>query len=182
MSAGEVRPWREFWVLIALGFAQLCLTGMFQAIAPYAYLSSLAGQDAEVAQELLKLQEMSQSASTMDLSPEQLEERAKVLAPLFERVPWTTLGFLASLLIYPFLGRLAGRYLRRPESAGLLILLSAGMGQNPATIPMSLQYTGMGQIALPLGLVAVMVVFQFAGLAAGIFSAYEAQDPMEKKG
>lgn len=161
---------------MVLGFAQLCLAGMFQTIVPYAYLSSVARTDSAVAEALTKLQALGESSATLDLSAQQMEERVQLMAPLFEKVPWGSLGFLASLPIYLFLGRMAGRYLRRPEASGLLILLSAGMGQNPATIPMSLQYTGMGQIALPLPLVIVMVLFQFAALAAGIFSVPEVRE------
>lgn len=155
---------------MALGFVQLCLTGLFQTLVPYAYLSSIARNDSQVAADLQKLQALGESSDALDLSPQELEIRGKVMAPLFERVPWASLGFLASLLLYPFLGRMAGRYLSKPESSGLLILLSAGMGQNPATIPMSLQYSGMGQIALPLPTVIGMVLFQFVALAVGILS------------
>lgn len=166
----EVRPWRDFWVLMTLGFAQLCLTGLFQTLVPYAYLTSAAQSDAQIADSMKKLQALSEASPGLELSPSEVEARGKLLAPMFERVPWTGLGFFASLVIYPFLGRMAGRYLSRPESSGLLILLSAGMGQNPATIPMSLQYSGMGQIALPLPVVIAMVLFQFGLLAAGILS------------
>lgn len=179
MSVRQVRPWREFWVLMTLGFAQLCLTGLFQTIVPYAYLTSVAREDAQVAEQLKNLQSAGE-ASSLDITPEGVDERARLLGPLFEKVPWTGLGFLASLVIYPFLGRMAGRYLARPESSGILILLSAGMGQNPATIPMSLQYAGVGQIALPLPVVIGMVCFQFAVLAAGILSVPESHTSQER--
>lgn len=172
----QPRPFRDFWVLMTLGFAQLCLTGMFQTVVPYAYLTSAAQSDTQVADGLKKLQEMGEASPGLDLSLSEMEARGKVLAPLFERVPWAGLGFFASLVIYPFLGRMAGRYLSRPESAGLLILLSAGMGQNPATIPMGLQSSGMGQIALPLPIVIAMVLFQFGLLAAGILSNRNVQE------
>jgi hypothetical protein len=161
---------------MTLGFAQLCLTGMFQTLVPYAYLTSTARDDAQVADGLSELQKLSEASGSLELSSQELESRARIIAPLFERVPWAPLGFLASLLIYPLLGRMAGRYLSKPESSGLLILLSAGMGQNPATIPMSLQYAGMGQIALPLPTVIAMVLFQFAALAAGIMSHPQVQE------
>lgn len=177
-----VRPWREFWVLMALGFAQLCLTGLFQTVVPFAYLSHLARDDQQVAQQLTLLQQASErdAAQGAPSSPEEIEARGKIMAPLFERVPWDRMGWLASLLIYPLLGRLSGRYLSRPESGGLLILLSAGLGQNPATIPMSLQYSGMGQVALPLSEVISLILFQFVALGAGIFSAPEVKKSLEK--
>lgn len=173
----SLRPWRELWILVTLGLAQLFLTGLFQTMVPYAYLSSLAKSDAEIAQGLKTLQALGEEAGTGELTPAQAEDRQRVLVPLFERVPWGGLGILASLMIYPFLGNLAGRYLRRPESAGILILLSAGTGQNPATIPLSLQYTGMGQIALSLPATIGLILFQFVILGLGItWARYKASE------
>jgi hypothetical protein len=155
---------------MTLGFVQLCLTGAFQTVIPYIYLSRVAGSEPEVAAKLKQLDGMSQAVDPGEMTPAELEERSQILAPLFERVPWIKLGLLACVVIYPFLGRMAGGYLSRPESAGILILLSASLGQNPATIPMALQHAGLGSIALPLWVVVLMIVFEFALLAAGILS------------
>lgn len=167
---------------MALGFAQLCLTGFFQTVVPFAYLSHLARGDQQVAQELVVLQKAGEQNATAggQLETEQIEAQARLMAPLFERVPWNRMGWLASLLIYPLLGWLAGKFLARPESGGLLILLSAGLGQNPATIPMSLQYSGMGQVALPLSEVISLILFQFVALGAGMFSAPEVKNMLKK--
>lgn len=165
---------------MVLGFVQLCMTGVFQTLVPFGYLTYLSGTDAEVGAALLQIQELSATNDSLELSPQDVEDRAELLAPLFERIPWGRLALLASLVIYPFLGRMAGRYLGRPESSGLLILLSAGMGQNLATIPLGLQYAGMGQIALPLSEVIGIVLFQFLALAVGIFSTPEVKEYIKK--
>ncbi len=182
LTMRPVRPWREFWVLMALGFAQLCLTGVFQTVVPFAYLSHVSREDPQVARQLVELQKAGEqdAAQGAPSTPEEIEARGRVMAPLFEKVPWGRMGWLASLLIYPLLGRMSGRYLSRPESGGLLILISAGLGQNPATIPMSLQYSGMGQVALPLSEVISLILFQFFALGAGIFSAPEVKKTLEK--
>ena len=156
---------------MTLGFVQLFVTGAFQTVVPFVYLGHLAQGDAVVAEGLKQLEAMGNVVDPAQLTPSELEARAEILAPLFEKVPWAAMGFVASLLIYPFLGRMAGAHLARPEAAGVLIALSILVQQNPATIPMALQQTGLGKVALPTWVMVTMVLFQFAALAAGIVSS-----------
>lgn len=146
----------------------MCLIGLFQTIVPYLYLVLFASGDTEVVQSLERLQKLSESSGTLNPTPEDVEARVAVLAPLFEKVPWLLLGILGSLAVYSVMGGLAGRFLKRPESSGLLVLLSVATGQNPAVIPLAFQHAGMGQIALPFPAVAGLIFLQFATLGFSI--------------
>ncbi len=162
------RPWRELWILGALAFLQLCLIGLYQTIVPYLYLVLFASRDSDVAEGLEKLKKLSEASGALSPAPDELEARVAVLAPLFEKVPWLVLGILGSVSVYLVIGGLAGRFLDRPESSGLLLLLSVATGQNPAVIPLTLQHAGMGQIALPFPVVAGLLFLQFGVLGFGI--------------
>lgn len=160
---------QQLWILLGLAVLQLVLTTAFQTVVPWAYLVAKANDDAVVADGLRQLEELGHSGDAFQLEGEEMEQRKQVLRPLFERIPWAGLALLATSVIYPFLGFLAGRLCDRPELAGVLILFSVLAGQNPATSPMGLQHMGMGEIGLSFFLMVVILILQFFLLACGIY-------------
>ncbi len=158
----------QAWALLALGLVQLVATLLFQTLVPFLYLALFLSQDIEVRQGFEQLSSVGQNES---LSEEELfGERRKLLRPLLAKVPWSSFVFLSSVLLFFPLGFLARRYLRSPESAGFLILLSVSVGQNPVLTPLTLQSSGFGSLAIPLWEALVMIAIQFVALSAGILS------------
>ncbi len=152
------------------------LTGFFQTIVPYATLARQAESDPEIAKQLKGLEALGSEQDPFDLTPDELQERVKVLGPLFVRVPWGQVALAASFVIIFPLGWLAGRFMKRPEFAGLLLMLSVGTGQNPALIPRGMEYIGMGEVALPFGQELSLILLQFVLLGMGIFSHSRVRD------
>lgn len=146
------------------------LTGLFQTIVPYATLARQAKHDTELAKNLEALRDLGDEQDPFSLTPTELEERTKVLAPLFSRVPWGQIAVAASFVIVFPLGWMAGRFMTRPEFSALLLMLSVGTGQNPALLPRGMQYLGMGEVALSFGQELSLVLLQFVLLGVGIFS------------
>lgn len=160
---------RQVWILAALAALQLILTTTFQTLVPWAYLVARANSDTVIAEGLHQLEELGDSGEVFPLEPDQMERRKEILRPLFERIPWAALALLASVVIYPLLGFLAGRLCERPEVGGVLILLSVLAGQNPATSPLGLQHMGMGEIGLSFFVMLAILLLQFFLLACGIY-------------
>lgn len=169
-SLGVTRLGRDLPLLVVLGFLMFVLTGLFQTVVPYATLARQAKNDPEVATQLKGLETLGAEQDPFDLTPDELQERVKILGPLFVRVPWGKIALAASFVIVFPLGWLAGRFMKRPEFSGLLLMLSVGTGQNPALIPRGMEYLGMGEMALPFGQELSLVLFQFVLLGMGIFS------------
>ena len=161
---------RDLPLLVVLGLVMFLLTGVFQTVVPYATLARQAKSDPELTKQLRELEKLGREQDTFSLTPDELEERTKVLAPLFSRVPWGQIALAASFVIVFPLGWLAGRFMNRPEFSALLLMLSVGTGQNPALIPRGVEYLGMGEVALSFGHELSLVLFQFVLLGIGIFS------------
>lgn len=146
------------------------MTGLFQTVVPYAALARQAQNEPELAKQLEELHSLGTQQDGFDLSPDELEQRAKVLGPLFVKVPWGRVALAASFVIMFPVGWLAGRFMKRPEFAGLLLMLSVGTGQNPALIPRGMEYIGMGEMALSFGHELGLILLQFVVLGLAIFA------------
>lgn len=161
---------KDFGLLVLLGLLFFALTGFFQTIVPYAVLIRQAQHDPEIAKNLKVLEKLSESEDPFSLTPGELDERTKALAPLLVLVPWSKVALAASFAIVLPLGWLAGRFMRRPEFSGMLLVMSVGTGQNPILIPRGLEYMGMGEMALPFGQEVALVLLQYILLGIGIFA------------
>ncbi len=163
------RTLQQIWVLVGLALLQLVLTTVFQTVVPWGYLVARADSDPVVAEGLRQLEELGHSGEVFGMEGEELERRKQILRPLFEKVPWGIIAVVASAVLYPLLGFLAGRWCDRPEVSGVLIMFSVLAGQNPATTPIGLQYMGMGEIGLSFLVMLGVLVLQFLLLACGIY-------------
>ena len=167
---------RDFGILVLLGLFLFFLTGFFQTVVPYGILTRQARHDAKLEESLKALEKLNEVEDPFSLSPAELDERTKILAPLMVLVPGGKFALAASLVIIFPVGWLAGKMMSRPEFSGMLLVLSVGTGQNPVLIPRGLEYMGMGEIALPFGQEVALVLFQFTLLGLGIFAHSKVRD------
>ncbi len=167
---------RDFGLLVLLGLFFFALTGLFQTVVPYGVLIRQAKHDPQIAQQLQALEKLGEVNDPFSLTPGELDERTKALAPLLTLVPWSKVALAASFVIVFPLGWLAGRFMARPEFSGLLLLMSVGTGQNPVLIPRGLEYMGMGEIALSFGQEVSLILLQYTLLGLGIFAHAKVRD------
>lgn len=171
-ATSKVRPWlSDAWSLLALAFGQIILTVVFIALVPYGYLTQRARTDTAVEAKLKVLEEYGLEHQGEDLTwTDILEDRGAVVRELLESLPCGLLVAAGIVLIYPFLGWWAGRWLHYPQLAGLLILGSIGTQQNIVMVPRNVEYMNVAPISLGLPVVMFLITLEFVLLTAGILA------------
>jgi hypothetical protein len=167
-----MRPWlSDAWSLLALAFGQIILTVVFIALVPYGYLTQRARTDTAVESKLKVLEEYGLEHQGDELTwTDILRDEGTVISELLEAVPCGWLVTAGIVLIYPFLGWWAGRWLHHPQLAGLLILGSIGTQQNIVMVPRNVEYMNVAPISLSLPVVMVLITLEFVLLTAGILA------------
>ena len=177
-----MRTWlSDAWSLLALAFGQIILTVVFIALVPYGYLTQRARTDTVVQSKLKVLEEYGIEHQGDELTwTDILKDQGTVISELLETLPCGWLVGAGIVLIYPFLGWWAGRWLHHPQLAGLLILGSIGTQQNIVMVPRNVEYMNVAPISLGLPVVMVLITLEFVLLTAGIL-AQRGQALMEKE-
>ena len=177
-----MRPWlSDAWSLLALAFGQIILTVVFIALVPYGYLTQRARTDTVVQSKLKVLEEYGVEHQGDALTwTDILKDQGTVISELLETLPCGWLVAAGIVLIYPFLGWWAGRWLHHPQLAGLLILGSIGTQQNIVMVPRNVEYMNVAPISLGLPVVMVLITLEFVLLTAGIL-AQRGQVLLEKE-
>ena len=165
-----MRPWlNDLWSLLALAFGQMILTVVFIALVPYGYLTHRAQTDTVIEAKMKVLEQYNLDHQGEEITWSNiLEDQGTVIRELLEALPCGWLAAVGILLIYPFLGWWAGRWLRHPQLAGLLILGSIGSQQNIVMVPRNVEYMNVAPITLSLPVVMALISLEFVLLTVGI--------------
>ncbi len=147
---GKLSFFRTIWVYCVAVLVMHLLLGVGLYLGFVVEIRQHSGLIEQLTKILDIYQIDSTSFSPVDLPDSSVREQIKYIAPVLVKIDWSKVAILASLLTFPLLGFLCGRFKADPAWAGVLPLGSIFTGSNPLLFPSVLEMQGVKEVHISL--------------------------------